>query len=212
MRPATRMVVLTQGGRKQLWTPAALGSSLALWLDADDFSTITLNGSTVSQWDDKSGNGRHASQATLSSQPTYTANGLNGKPAILFNGTSTFMDVPSLVMTGQNWTFITVASMSGSTQRYARLASAVRSVGSGGSGADHNDSASWVVLNRLAFMNAVQSAGVTPGLNVSLDTPYVIRVTRNSGDNAIALDGGTPVITTTVLLDLNTTSGVRIGK
>jgi hypothetical protein len=32
------------------WTPASLGASLALWLDAEDASTITLNGSTVSQW------------------------------------------------------------------------------------------------------------------------------------------------------------------
>lgn len=30
----------------------------ALWLDANDSSTITLNGSTVSQWRNKSGNDR----------------------------------------------------------------------------------------------------------------------------------------------------------
>ena len=88
MRTATRMVVL---GRK-LWTPAALctpvalGSSLSLWLDADDSSTITLNGSTVSQWDDKSGNGRHVSQATAVNQPTYQSTGLNGKGTLNFNG------------------------------------------------------------------------------------------------------------------------------
>lgn len=68
------------------WTPADLGASLALWLDADDASTITLNGSTVSQWDDKSGNSRHASQAVAASQPTYTAAGLNSKPALVFDG------------------------------------------------------------------------------------------------------------------------------
>jgi hypothetical protein len=89
MRPSTRMVVL-----KQLWTPSALGSSLALWLDADDFSTITLNGSTVSQWRDKSRNGRHASQGTPLNQPTYTANGLNGKPVLTFDGLTQFLDLP----------------------------------------------------------------------------------------------------------------------
>ena len=64
------------------WTPAALGSSLALWLDAADSSTITLNGSTVSQWNDKSGNGRHVSQATPAQQPTYSATGMLGKPTL----------------------------------------------------------------------------------------------------------------------------------
>ena len=82
MRPSTRLVVL---GRKQLWTPAALDSSLALWLDADDFSTITLNGSTVSQWRDKSGNGRHVSQNIASAQPEFAATGLNSKPTLRFN-------------------------------------------------------------------------------------------------------------------------------
>jgi hypothetical protein len=68
------------------WTPAALGASLALWLDADDASTLTLNGSTVSQWNDKSGNARHVSQATAANQPTLTASGLNGKPVVTFDG------------------------------------------------------------------------------------------------------------------------------
>jgi hypothetical protein len=68
------------------WTPAALGPALALWLDAADASTITLNGSTVSQWNDKSVNGRNASQATAANQPTYTAVGLGGKPVVTFDG------------------------------------------------------------------------------------------------------------------------------
>ena len=68
------------------WTPAALGSALALWLDANDASTITLNGSTVSQWNDKSGNARNASQAIAANQPTYTPSGLNGKPVVTFDG------------------------------------------------------------------------------------------------------------------------------
>lgn len=72
------------------WTPAKL-PNLALWLDAADSSTITLNGSTVSQWRDKSGNGRHASQNTAANQPTYTANGLNGKPVVTFDGSNDFM-------------------------------------------------------------------------------------------------------------------------
>ena len=78
------------------WTPAALGPSLALWLDAADSNTITLNGSTVSQWNDKSGNARHVSQAAAARQPTYTANGLNGKPVLTFNAAKpSVMTVPA---------------------------------------------------------------------------------------------------------------------
>ena len=54
-----------------LWTPAAL--TLALWLDAKDASTITVDlDNTVSEWRDKSGNNRHAAQSTVSLRPSYS--------------------------------------------------------------------------------------------------------------------------------------------
>jgi hypothetical protein len=65
-----------------LWTPAAI--TTALWLDAADAGTITQSGGAVSQWNDKSDNARHVSQATSSRQPAYTLNGLNSKPVITF--------------------------------------------------------------------------------------------------------------------------------
>ena len=103
---ATRLLVIInnddQGGAP--WTPADLGADLALWLDADDASTITLNGTNVSQWDDKSGNNRHATQGTAADQPTYSATGLNGKPSLLFDGTNDVM----LGVSAQTGFFITV--------------------------------------------------------------------------------------------------------
>jgi len=84
-------------GGPKLWRPDELGGSLALWLDAEDTSTITLNGSNVSQWDDKSGNNRHVTQATASNQPTYTTAGLNGKSIITFDGTGDGLTLASEV-------------------------------------------------------------------------------------------------------------------
>jgi hypothetical protein len=55
-----------------------------LWLDAADQSSMTLSGSSVTQWRDKSGNGLNVSAA--SSQPTYVTNGLNGLGTLAFNG------------------------------------------------------------------------------------------------------------------------------
>jgi len=73
-------------GGPKLWRPSDIGSPIALWLDAEDTSTITLNGSTVSQWNDKSGNGRDVLQGTATSQPAYGAALINGKPALSFDG------------------------------------------------------------------------------------------------------------------------------
>ena len=69
-----------------LWTPAQLEMGLALWLDADDASTITLNGTDVAAWADKSGNGYDVSQGTAANQPAYVTNALNGKPVIRTDG------------------------------------------------------------------------------------------------------------------------------
>jgi hypothetical protein len=69
------------------WTPARLGTQVAAWFDADDAATITLNGTGVSQWNDKSGNGRHVSQSNAGAQPTYTTGQLNGRPIVAFDTT-----------------------------------------------------------------------------------------------------------------------------
>ena len=77
---------MAAAGSATLWTPASLGADLALWLDAEDAASITLNGSNVSQWSDKSGNNRHATQGTAADQPLYSATGLNSKPILTFDG------------------------------------------------------------------------------------------------------------------------------
>ncbi|MBT8037962.1 MAG: M6 family metalloprotease domain-containing protein, partial [Verrucomicrobiae bacterium] len=74
----------------QPWTPAE--TTTALWLDADDASTFTLNGGNVQEWRDKSGNARHAGQTTPSSQPADTASGLDGKHVVSFDGSSDYLN------------------------------------------------------------------------------------------------------------------------
>lgn len=67
---------------------------LQLWLKADAgvFSdagvTPATNGATVQQWNDQSGNGNNATQATAANRPTYQTGlpGFNSLPAITFNG------------------------------------------------------------------------------------------------------------------------------
>jgi hypothetical protein len=82
------------------WTPAQI--TTALWLDAADASTITLNSTTVSQWNDKSGNARHATQADGANQPTRTLNGLNGKTVLTFNGSNSFLGFSNLTINDNN--------------------------------------------------------------------------------------------------------------
>lgn len=64
-----------------LWTPAQITTEL--WLDANDGSTIFTDTGLVTQWNDKSGNNRHASQSNSSNRPNLTT--INGCTALNFN-------------------------------------------------------------------------------------------------------------------------------
>lgn len=86
---ATGFPIIFSSGK--LWTPALI--TTAAWFDAADASTITLNGSAVSQWTDKSGNGRNATQSTAANQPIYNRIGYNNKPTLSFDGVNDFLNL-----------------------------------------------------------------------------------------------------------------------
>jgi hypothetical protein len=90
-----------------VWNPSMI--STALWLDAADASTVTTVSGAVSQWNDKSGTGNHAVNATPASQPTYQATGFNGLPALSFDATDDFLGISSPVELASNADFFYAA-------------------------------------------------------------------------------------------------------
>ena len=67
------------------WTPASLAGGTLIWLDANDTSTISETGGTVSEWRDKSGNGNHLTPHN-SSDPETNSETQNGLNVIAFDG------------------------------------------------------------------------------------------------------------------------------
>src|SRR5215207_1737321 len=66
----------------RLWTPRAFRP--ALWFDAADLATIVCNAFGVSQWSDKSGFARHATQSVSGAYPTFVASGISRLPSVQF--------------------------------------------------------------------------------------------------------------------------------
>jgi hypothetical protein len=60
-------------------------AGLQLWLDGSDSSTMTMNGTTVSEWRSKSGS-IALTQSTASEQPTLSASYYLGRSALTFDG------------------------------------------------------------------------------------------------------------------------------
>lgn len=72
-------------------------SGLQLWLDGADTNSmydatsggsLVTDGNTVARWQDKSGNGRHATQSTANNRPTLNSNKQNGLPCLTFDGSN----------------------------------------------------------------------------------------------------------------------------
>lgn len=60
-------------------------SGLKLWLDAT-YITGLSDGTAITTWNDRSGNGYNAAQSDSAKKPTYKVNILNGKPVVRFDG------------------------------------------------------------------------------------------------------------------------------
>lgn len=76
------------------WTPAAITTEL--WLDAADASTLTTVDNAVSQWNDKSGRNRHATQSSPASRPTVILSSINNRNAIRFDGENDILNLPGI--------------------------------------------------------------------------------------------------------------------
>ncbi len=74
---------------KTPFTPISL--SPVLWLDASDTASITQAAGSVSQWNDKSGNGNHATQGAGASQPITGTRTINGRNVLDFKGSPVHM-------------------------------------------------------------------------------------------------------------------------
>lgn len=68
------------------WSPLQL-PSIGFWYDPSQSSSVTLNSGNVSQLNDLSGNGRHATQGTAANQPPWSSTGINGRPCLNYGTT-----------------------------------------------------------------------------------------------------------------------------
>ncbi|MCU0780197.1 MAG: hypothetical protein MUF04_03730, partial [Akkermansiaceae bacterium] len=88
------------GDNTVAWVPGGIAPQL--WLDAADDATLTLNSTSVSQWADKSGFNRHATQANAANQPSANPNALNGRRVLGFDGSNDFFSVNLDFLAGQS--------------------------------------------------------------------------------------------------------------
>jgi hypothetical protein len=155
----------------------------ALWLDAADSSSMTLSGSNVTQWRDKSGNGRNTTAVT--GTPTLTSNSLNSLSGVYFNG-SQDMTGP-FVYASNRLTYFIVSTTEATTVRYGRTLS----IGTAGT-QDWTNTGSMACLHRDTSENIAicQRNNAAVGITgQTYATPFLFSAVLNGATAVAFLDG-----------------------
>lgn len=164
----------------------------AVYWAGDPMWTAPADGAAVDQWDDASGNVRHVT-ASSTARPTLALNGINGRPALLFDGSN-----DALVCAAAQWgtalaaprSFVAVAKSSTASGDHSLVDSAN---GAPGSTVFINSGTNWA-----AFYASAGSAvtGGTPDTS-----PHLFRSVNQGGSN------GTNVAVDETVYTLNTAGG-----
>lgn len=134
--------------------------SLAAWWDSSDASTFTYSsGSVVSEWRDKSGNGRHFGQSDVSKQPSRSGT-INGKATVVFDGTNDSMVSTAYAPSTPSTLLLVARNTAASGQRDAII-------GAGGDGRIFRTSGDTIDFYRGAFLSTGLAWGTTAAHSVA---------------------------------------------
>jgi hypothetical protein len=161
-------------------------SNLHSWYDAADATTITQIGGQVSQWSDKSGNNRHATQGTGVKQPTWGTTTVNGKTVMNFSG-SQFL-IANASVTSNNLTHFVVfrKTSTNANTTYSRVLSLWTTSG----GADYdNTNAIETHLSEASFnsvtpplIGGYRNSSAICSIPIVANTPYLSWMTLNGAN------------------------------
>ena len=93
-------------GAIRLWTPAEL-DNVELWLDGSSSEYMTFTNSRISQWDDRSGSGNHAT-VVGTAYPSYSANYYDSLGSVRFQNATNLMEMLSMTGNATNMTTVGV--------------------------------------------------------------------------------------------------------
>ncbi len=164
----------------------------ALWLDAADPNSMTLSGSNVTQWRDKSGNGCNATSLAGATAATYSSNSFNTSyPSLYFNVSKYSGSYPT--NTGTTLTGFFVGNLPTTNTNFSRVISLSRS-----GVVDYNDSSVTAMLVvATSGVNRFRTERTPLGTNYSSPTiaqPNIITVLFD-GTNCLFYANGSLVAT-----------------
>lgn len=174
MSPLTEPTKLTLAKsftwNETVWNPSMIQT--ALWLDAADASTVATVSGAVSQWNDKSGNGRHATQGTAGKQPLLAVSGLNSKNVIDCDGVDDELSLANVLsLTSVNQSLFLVAKRDNAAGR-TEIAFSIGNTSTGDGIADLPRWADNIMYSSVGYI-----ANRPTPTSVITDQPYIAAIT-----------------------------------
>ena len=176
-------------------------SGIALWLDGADQSSMTFSGSNITQWNDKSGNGRNA---TATGTPTYVTGG-----GVNFNASSYFLNQTFSMNLSQRSIFIVMQETTRTTS-----AGVVSFIPNPSSGNDYSTTTGLAVetASGLRFLGNFTNGGYY--LSALGNSSLLVKAIYNDSMNVTTGSGylnGTNATNVTADYTASTCSGYTIG-
>ena len=146
-------------------------SNLSLWLDGKDLSSVTLSGTDVTLWNDKSGNNNNATAvSTPQWLPTY---------GISFDGTSSYFTLPdnTLPSDDNSYSYFIVANFANLGGNFGLI--------SGGDQTNDNDEFSLKTNSTNNLVTTWYNNDLSTNYEYSINTPVLIESVYTSGGDRI---------------------------
>ena len=184
------------------WTPNSI-TGCSLWFDFSDANNmftdagstkVSNDGDLIYQINDKSGNGKHATQATSDARPAYKTNIQNSLSATLFDNSNDYLAFPYPLGTATDFTVFLISRFT-SVSNYDAITGRNQSADWWGAWAIHlSDGGKFYAGTDV---NKRISAPASPV--VANNTFYSIRLKKSgtsAGNISLAVNNGTPAVNT----------------
>lgn len=156
----------------------------ALWFDGADRGVLTLSGSNVTQWNDKSGNARNTNSVT--GTPTWISNSVNKQWGVYFNGSSHFYgDFTYSANTLSSFVVATIESDGASDGRLFSVCTTTAE--------DFGTALGMNVFSRIGTTTEIATfrnfSFAGRGMNISYATPFLVESILDGTSNAAFTNG-----------------------
>jgi len=196
------------------WTPLSLGAKLVFWFDAETTSSMTLTGSLVDQWRDRKSDFPVA-QATSGFKPVLNPTGINGRPAVVFDGSDDYLQaiagstsasaIPQGANTSEVWQLANDTAVGSAVLRMM--------LSTGSTSSQRRATGRNSALPNPVSLRVPQGAGTTPvNGTTSLNGVHAVRTIFASAGSRVFVDQLTTAEATTAVALNSTDTLLTVGS